>query len=874
MQPSWSDWPLVGRADELRYLSEALAEPEVTGAVLVGPAGVGKTRLAHEAINAAAGSACEWAVATRAAATVPFGPLAHLLPDPRLGGYADGTTLFATVAASLAERAGGRPLLLGVDDGHLLDAASAALVLHLALTGTAKVVATVRAGEPVEDPIVALWKDGGALRVDLQALSEAETDAMVTAGVGGHVERATRAWIYQASQGNPLFVKELVAGALEAGTLRRAGGGWRWSGDMAPTRRLMDAVDVRLGSVSPPGRRALELLALGEPLDIELLESLTGLGATIEADRAGFLLVEGDGAALRARLAHPLYGEVLRAAMPPTVVRSRYRELAEAMAQVPLVTDDEMLRQVVWRLESGARSSPELLTRAAQRASLQLHHGLARRLAEEALQVGAGFDAALALGEACNGLQLFVEAEAALAPWEDARVGEDAACRYLFQRVHALHWGLGRTAETRAYLERIRGSRPERWWPQLVQAVQAHLLALEGDLDQAVRLGRPLVEGKEVDERAMLQAASPVAMALSLHGRTDTALAVLDGVADVTRRRADDLAEATMWVEAQRIVALLVSGRLAELEALLIPMHEQAVSRHDHHLRASAAMMLGRVALQRGMVATACRWLEEAVTPYSGSDPGGLLSGCLALLSQARSQARDVPEARAAWEEARVWHRPASRWQEGDLAVAEVWLVAAGGDTAGAAQRARRYAEELAATPYFAATLMHQAVRLGARPPRGARGLTALALAAESPWMQSLATHARALAADDGGALEQAATAFEGFGALLVAAEALAQAARAHDRAGSPTAARRCATRSRRLAEECAGARTPALAVDEVPPLTRREREVAVLAGRGLGNGDIAEHLVLSVRTVESHLYRVYAKLGVHRREELGPLVG
>ena len=873
MQSTASDWPLVGRADEVRYLSEALADPDVTGAVLVGPAGVGKTRLAHEVMNAAAGFACEWAVATRAAATVPFGPLLHLLPDPRLGGYADRTTLFATAAASLVERAGGRPLLLGVDDVHLLDAASAALVLHVALTGAATVVATVRAGESVEDPIVALWKDGGALRVDLQALSRAETSAMVTAGVGGHVEWATRAWIYQATQGNPLFVKELVTGALEAGTLCRVGGGWRWSGETAPTRRLMDAVEVRLASVSPRGRRALELLALGEPLDIELLEALTGHGATVEADRAGFLSVEADGSELRGRLAHPLYGEVLRAAMPPTVVRGRYRELAEALEPSRLLTEDEVLRQVVWRLEAGARSSPALLTRAAQRASLQLDHGLARRLAEEACQAGAGFEAALALGEACNGLHLFAEAEAAMAPWEDARADEDAACRYLFQRVHALHWGLGRTAEAQAYLERARTARTERWWHQLLQAVQAHLLALEGRLDQALILGLPLIEGSEIDKRARLRAASPVAMALSLHGRTDAALAVLDGVADVVRCLADEFAEVTMWLKAQRMVALLGSGRLAELEVLLIPLHEQAVCRHDHHLRAGAAMMLGRVALQRGMVATACRWLEEAVTPFRGSNPGGLLSGCLALLSQAHSQAGDAPEARAAWDEARVWRRPASRWQEGDLAVAEVWLLAAEGNGGRAAQRARHYAEELAPTPYFAATLLHQSVRLGLRLPRRAGTLTALASAAESPWMQTLATHARAQAVDDGGGLEQAAAAFQAFGALLVAAEALAQASRAHERAGSPIAARRCATQSRRLAEECVGARTPALVTD-VLPLTRREREVAVLAGRGLGNGDIAERLVLSVRTVESHLYRAYAKLGVHRRQDLGPLVG
>jgi DNA-binding NarL/FixJ family response regulator len=79
----------------------------------------------------------------------------------------------------------------------------------------------------------------------------------------------------------------------------------------------------------------------------------------------------------------------------------------------------------------------------------------------------------------------------------------------------------------------------------------------------------------------------------------------------------------------------------------------------------------------------------------------------------------------------------------------------------------------------------------------------------------------------------------------------------------------------RSLAERCEGAQTPALATGSEPvALTKREREVATLAARGLASRDIAETLVVSTRTVENHLQRAYEKLGVRSRAELADALG
>jgi RNA polymerase sigma factor (sigma-70 family) len=72
-------------------------------------------------------------------------------------------------------------------------------------------------------------------------------------------------------------------------------------------------------------------------------------------------------------------------------------------------------------------------------------------------------------------------------------------------------------------------------------------------------------------------------------------------------------------------------------------------------------------------------------------------------------------------------------------------------------------------------------------------------------------------------------------------------------------------------AERSARARTLRPVEDR---LTRREREVADLAARGLTNRQIADLLVISVRTVENQLYRAYAKLGVAGRNQLGAELG
>jgi DNA-binding NarL/FixJ family response regulator len=171
-----------------------------------------------------------------------------------------------------------------------------------------------------------------------------------------------------------------------------------------------------------------------------------------------------------------------------------------------------------------------------------------------------------------------------------------------------------------------------------------------------------------------------------------------------------------------------------------------------------------------------------------------------------------------------------------------------------------------------AVAALHSLARLGG-PEAAWPVLRELAPDLQGRLMAARVAHVEALAARDGEALLEAATGLEAVGSWLAAAEAAADAARAFRKAGRARDATAAAQRSKTLAERCPGARTPGLALTEtVSPLTRREREVAMLAAQGLASKAIAEKLYLSVRTVDNHLSRAYEKLGVSGRDGLAAI--
>ena len=132
------------------------------GVVLLGPAGVGKSTLAQTAAErfGAAYGRVDRIVATAPAGVVPFAAVSHLIDVPDTGKTAD---VLRAARSSLGD---GR--LLVVDDAHLLDGLSAALIYQLAVSASATLIVTVTLNGAVPDEVAALWADGLLERIDLQ----------------------------------------------------------------------------------------------------------------------------------------------------------------------------------------------------------------------------------------------------------------------------------------------------------------------------------------------------------------------------------------------------------------------------------------------------------------------------------------------------------------------------------------------------------------------------------------------------------------------------------------------------------------------------------------------------------------------------------
>ncbi|KHO20824.1 hypothetical protein QQ44_23255 [Mycolicibacterium setense] len=852
-------WPLVGRSEELRLIADATRQSgdRARGIVLSGSAGVGKTRLAREAVEACSppGAQRHWIVGTASGRSVPLGAIAGIGsdfgPDPlrRVREAIDGLIGQAT------------DVVIGIDDAHLLDELSAFTVHQLVSRRLATVILTIRSGESPPDAITAIWKDQHLERLELQPLSLEETTELIEQVLDGPVQSLSGRRFWHLTRGNALYLRHLVETEVHAGRMVRHSGVWLWDGHPALSPTLAEIVEARIAQVPNSVRGVLDALAVAEPLDIETLAAVTDPDALPEAESLGLVSVDG-GHGPAVRLAHPMIGEVRRTGS--VRLRQLRGRIAAELARRPGTDPRDVVRRAVLTIESDLTPDAALLVGAAS-AAAQMHDAhLAQDLAERAVVAGGGFDAKITLAMANIWLQRPGAAEAILAELAGCTTGPERSQVAVLRAVN-FAGGLGDPANAERELDEVLPAGDDT--EQLAEAPRALVDLMRGRSTAAIGLAAPVLANPLADDLARMVSAWVMVTGLGDLGRIDE----IESSADAGYRLAAHSAE----VSHLRFQLAALQARAYRFAGAL-PQSGAAVARIRHETldvpfeESWHSLLAGMVAMDLGELADARRWLQESLAYLGTGDSGRVIRAIGRVwLTTVTAMAGCAEDARREFDSLEWWAQdPDACLFDPERSLALAWVNAAEGTVSQAISILRAAAAQESGRPAQETLLLQTATQFG--DATTAARLTELAGQVQGPRAPAAASHATALAAGSGEGLLAASRHYEAFGDRVAAADAAAQAVVAYQRAGLRGAALSASAVAKRLAGEGHGALTPALrAVVTAQPFTGRQREVISLAAQGLSNRAIAERLTMSVRSVEGHLFRACQRVGANSRDEL-----
>jgi DNA-binding NarL/FixJ family response regulator len=759
--------------------------------------------------------------------------------------------------------------ILPVADHRLIDDAEYLAPAEIdALVGDrAPLVVAVRVdARPQLEAALRAWRAHGLVPVVLDPLGTEASKSIVSELLGdGTLDPSVDA-LWSLGGGRPGDLVELTLGSLEVGSLAHRDGRWRLVGEVA-VHRIVTDLWPRLGSLLG----AAELVAVGEPLPVQVASRVLGRRRHEALHRAGVLTVLASDHVMFAR---PAEAAQLRAECPSDRRLVHLRALAEAadgVAQVPVE------RVAAWWLEVGG-GDPRLLREAAASAHGRGAFGLAARFASASLRRAPHGEAALARGIA------------------RANLGDPDGARRDLERVSLAEADAApdRSVIEVALAHALRAEDPEGASAQAVRA--------GGDLGVAYVAVREAVRGQVSSARALVAGLGTGAedRGRALPGETGRLAAFASAVADAIaldsagRGASDDGASAHdatahRWTDPDASsFDVLPLGRDA-VDAARVEL-EVSIGDALKDLRARAEERLVRAERTGSLIG---RFAWSAVLGSVWFESGDLdrahaeLRAAGQLADEIRfDDAAPVLQAHRAWVAAQSGASAHARRliarvpDDGNLrASARVDLAAACASLVDApdARDARRALNDVLVVGDAAAAdgQLDVAAQAYALPVRvdAANGpaldrLRSLAQRITAPMATSLVAHAEALIADDVAGLVEASDGYLASGRRLRAAEAIAQAARR-----SPAHARLTARAGGVLAS-CTGAWSPLLA--ELAPfeLRPRAREIGRLTVDGWSNSQVADRLSISVRTVESALTDLYRSLGVGDRRELARVHG
>ena len=867
-RPRWTYLPV---ADLQARAAAALAD----GAIVVvgGPIGIGKStalRAIRDEIEAIGGR-CRLLTIADSPERPPFGAIASLL---------DGTTDGDLVGAAFRSLAGtndtgahpASPVLI-IDDAPLLDDASAAIICQLGVSGLVRLVVSVRHGAALPGPIRALLSEREHVWINLEPLDMDQIESLAEATLGGAFDPHSLRDVVAASQGNPLFVRELLLGAIDTDSVTVVGGVWRFVGGVVLSPLLQDIVAARLQAIRGAEREALELLAVGGALELGLVDLLVDAADLERLESASLIAVSPDGAV---DLIHPLHRDYLLGHMGALSVRRRFAALAASSADLYGTPAAQLgagslthrgVRSVLWYVRGGLEPGGASLVAAARVAQRAFDTALSAELADLAFLCDSSLEAALiaSWGYGATGAHdraaavLRSALESSTDPWSEA------ACR--IRLAEELWWWEHDLDAALALLDPAAMVDGEH--VNLLLAQRGVFALLDGDINQARELCAPLIDHPTLWVRFVAAVAMVHVLAYD-----DQAAEAYDLATRLYQEAldADDhlIGDPSIHVVNQ-MVALIHAGRLLEARDAGELLNDLANGQPDPLSKAWCSLMSGFALLLSGEPARASRRFAESEASWVKCRVEGIQRWARAgrLLAAAADSSSINGATLIDGEENGLDGLTATGFHLYDhlAELALMWRAAARSDERTTAEHARRAIESTSA-PVHRALVAHDLARLGL--VELARGLLGSQVAPLSDMTAARWAFVAGVVNDDPRELERAGALFVGCAAHLFAAEAFALASRRQRSRGVRGAANRLEGLAGRSLQQCGDAATPPLrGRTSVGPLSPREEQIAQLAADGLMNREIAARLVIGERTVETHLSRVYMKLGVAGRQAL-----
>ena len=420
---------------------------ERAGAVLIAPAGVGKTSLARRAYERLRPQypRAGWVTGTASAGAVPFAAFSHLIDVPDSG---------KTAAVLRAARESlGEGLLLAVDDAHLLDKLSATLVYQLAVSGAARLIVTVASGAPSPDEISALWRDDLLARIDVEP--------------PGHDDGRLA-----------IQVEEYVVGLPAA------------------------------------ARRALEYLAVEDPLPVEDLSALAERDAVEHAVTLGAIVIDEHGV----HPAHPLYADAVRDALGGPYLRRLRTELVERLAAQPPGGVVDRLRVAVLALDSDRPQPVPDVVAAAEEALRLGDLDLSERFGRAALERSPALDVRLPLAYALAWQGRGRDADAVLADVDPADLSETELMAWALPRAANQFWMLSEPERATAFLRATRNRVSSPAAQTTLDALSAMFAMNAGSSSRAKQIADEVLASPSADHTAVGWAAAAAALSSGADG--------------------------------------------------------------------------------------------------------------------------------------------------------------------------------------------------------------------------------------------------------------------------------------------------------------------------------------------------------------------